>query len=81
MMTIFFFWFRVYYYYYMIFMKMQDFILYRGLSFWQTYPKEKWNACYIAITLYILMYILQLFWFSKILYGLLKALGIEKAIQ
>jgi hypothetical protein len=61
-------------------MKMQDFILYRGLSFWQTYPKEKWTVCYIAIVLYILMYVLQLFWFSKILYGLLKALGIEKAI-
>jgi hypothetical protein len=31
--------------------------------------------------LYILMYLLNLFWFSKMLWGLMKGLGIDKAIR
>jgi len=56
---------------------MQHYCLYRSNSFWNTYPKEHHNVCYLAITLYVLMYFLQLFWFSKILDGFLKAVGLN----
>jgi hypothetical protein len=60
---------------------MQLYILYRSASFWNMYEPHLHKWCYLAIALYILMYCLQLFWFSKILHGLLKALGFESIID
>ena len=73
--------FRVWFYYYMIFWKIGDMVMYRHLAFWATYPKEKHIVCYIGIFLYVVMYCLQLFWFSKIIQGCLRTLGIAKAIE
>ena len=79
-MTFVFFVFRVCFYYYMVFWKAQDFMLYRFVSFWQTYPKHKWPWCKLCFVLYLAMYMLNLFWFSKILWGFFKGLGIDQAI-
>lgn len=90
--TVFYFWnglaltfsflfFRVFFYYYIIFWKVVDFCCYRQSSFWATYPPEMHKFCYLGIFLYILMYLLQLFWFSKIIEGCLKQLGVTDAIE
>uniref|UniRef100_A0A7S3IL81 TLC domain-containing protein n=1 Tax=Strombidium inclinatum TaxID=197538 RepID=A0A7S3IL81_9SPIT len=76
-----FFVFRVFFYHYMIFWKIQDYAFYRYQSFWTLYPPEHYWMCCSCILLYTFMYFLQLFWFSKILFGLLKAFGVDKAIQ
>ena len=81
MMTWSFFWFRVFFYNYMIFWKLQDYVMYRYESFWQTIPEHKHKIAIVSFVCYFVMYGLQLFWFSKILQGLLKALGIADAIQ
>jgi len=51
--------------------------MYRSNSFWNTYPQEMHKMCYFAMFLYFSMYFLQLFWFSKILDGFLKACGLN----
>lgn len=81
LMTIMFFIFRVCFYYYMVFWKSQDFLMYRFVSFWQTYPQYKWFWCKVCMALYCMMYFLNLFWFSKMLWGLMKGLGIDQAIR
>jgi len=77
MMLVSFFVVRVCYYYYMIFNQMQIYCMYRSNSFWHLYPAEHHKWCYLAMFLYFSMYILQLFWFSKILDGFLKAIGLN----
>ena len=76
-----FFVFRMMFYNYIIFWKMQDFCLYRYYTFWHQYPKELHNLCYFSIALYIFMFGLNLYWFSKILFGYLKVLGLDIAIE
>lgn len=80
-MTLSFFVFRVCFYYYMVFWKCQDFMMYRYVSFWQTYPTYKWKWCKLCFALYIAMYLLNLFWFSKMLWGFMKGLGIDQAVS
>ena len=60
---------------------MQDMVMYRFESFWATYDQEVHYICWICIYLYLIMYILNIFWFHKILWGTLKALGLDKAIE
>lgn len=81
LMTVVFYVVRVFFYNYMIFWKIHDFCFYRHLHFWSTYPEHFHFWAKLAIVMYFLMYCLQLFWFSKILFGLLKALGFDKAIE
>ena len=81
MMTFAFFIFRVCFYYYMVFWKCQDFMLYRFSHFWQTYPEYKFKWCILCFILYVAMYMLNLFWFFKMLWGFFKGIGIDKAIQ
>ena len=76
MMTLSFFVLRVCFCYYMIFNQLVIYCLYRKNALWAMYPKYKWKWCYVAIALYIMLYFLNLFWFSKMLYGMLKALGL-----
>ena len=51
-----FFWFRIFFYNYIIFWKMQDYVMYRYESFWQTIPEHKHFICYMSITMYLVMY-------------------------
>jgi len=81
LMTIAFFVFRICYYYFMVFSHIQIYTLYRSYSFWSLYPEDMHKWCYLAMALYFSMYILNMFWFSKIVMGSLKALGIDKAIE
>uniref|UniRef100_A0A7S3CQB2 TLC domain-containing protein n=1 Tax=Strombidium rassoulzadegani TaxID=1082188 RepID=A0A7S3CQB2_9SPIT len=81
MMTLSFFVFRVVYYRYMIFWKIHDMATYRSETFWATYPAEKHALCLFCIVVYFIMFCLQLFWFSKIVMGLFKAFGLDKAVQ
>ena len=81
LMTAVFFVFRMIFYYYMIFIKVVEMVMYRFRSFWATYPEEKYTACYVCIALYCMMYVLNLYWFSRMMLGLCKGLGLMEAIK
>lgn len=70
---------RIYFYHKMIFDILVHYVLYRGGSFWSIFYKGKFiqRLAKIAMFLFLFMYLLQLYWFCKILTGLLKAVGIE----
>ena len=72
---------NVFLYQYMIFWKMQDMCLYRFDSFWILYDEKQHVFCYIFIGVYFVMYCLQNFLFSKMLWDFLQDIGIDKAIQ
>lgn len=72
--------FRAFFFYYMILWKFEDMLMYRWVSFWQTYPKNNWRWCQLWIALYIAHYVLNLYWFSKILWAFFRAIGLEQAI-
>ena len=74
-----FFWVRVVFYGYMIFGRVRHWAFVEP-NFWETYYPDTLSQilCWLSITLYFSMYLLQLFWFYKILTGLLKALGFIK---
>lgn len=80
MMTWSFFWVRVVFYGYMILGKCRHWAFVEP-NFWETYYPEttRRTLVTICITLYSSMYLLQLFWFYKIMNGLLKALGCIKS--
>lgn len=77
LMTIAFFFFRVWYFYYMIFWKCQDLMMYKYAAFWATYPAHKWKWCQLHFYMYVMMYILNIFWFAKMVWGLVKGMGID----
>ena len=81
LMTVAFLVFRMIYYYYMIFIKVVEMTMYRFRSFWATYPEDKYLACYACLALYGMMYVLNLYWFSRMVVGLFKGLGIMEAIK
>ena len=78
-MCISFFVFRIIYYNYVIFTLWDEVIIKRDQSFWDTmYPDPtKAFMCKLSMVVYFVFYLLQLFWFSKILAGLLRVLGFE----
>lgn len=76
-----FFVFRMLFFNYMIFWKMQDFCLYRYYTFWHQYPSDLHHVCYAFIAIYIVMFGIQLHWFSKLLFGFLKHIGLDIAIE
>ena len=76
-----FFLFRMCFYYYMIFVIMEKFVLYRGDVFWDTYPKENHWIVYLSMSLFMVMYLLNVYWFSKIFAGLMKAFGVFTALE
>ena len=78
-MTISFYFIRILWYHFIIFGLFIDFGIYYGEQFWASiYPEPaKVRVIYISYFVYFLLYCLQLFWFSKILAGLLKAFGVE----
>ena len=81
MMVFSFFLCRMCFQYYLIFKEIEYFLFYRHLEFWALYPEEQHLWIKIAVAFYLVLYILNIYWFSKILLGLYKALGIDKAIQ
>ena len=81
LMVLSFFLLRVCYYYFVIFSQVQTYILYRGVSFWPMYTEELHIWIYIALGMLLVMYILNLWWFTKMLTGLLKVLGILEVIE
>jgi len=61
---------------------MVNFALYRYHHFWALYPDTTTsNIVIFSIAAYTLMYCLQLFWFSKMLYGFLKIMGLDITIE
>ena len=80
MMTVSFFWVRVVFYGYMILGKCRHWAFIEP-NFWETYYPDTSSRvlAQVCITLYSLMYLLQLFWFYKIFTGLLKAVGCMKS--
>ena len=81
MMTWMFFWARVVFYSYMIFGVLLDYCVYRSHSFWSTYDDQTRPMMYFSLALYLLMYLLNLFWFVKIFMGLAKAFGLVGKVQ
>ena len=81
MMALMFFLFRMCFYYYMIFIVIEKFVFYRSDVFWDTYPKHQYWACYVCMVLYMIMYLLNVYWFSKIFAGLMKAFGVFNALE
>jgi hypothetical protein len=79
MMMIAFFFVRIMFYSYMIVFNIVPFCLDADGSNWVEYPTigEKY-FCYFLILAYLAMGSLQVFWFKKIVIGLLKAVGIIK---
>jgi len=77
LMTIAFFIFRVWYYYYIVFWKCQDLMMYKYAAFWATYPEYKWKWCYFNFIMFLMMYCLNIFWFAKMVWGLMKGMGID----
>lgn len=69
------------FYNYMIFWKMQDYVLYRFVDFWNMYPSEHRSIGKLGISLYITLYLINLYWFSHFLFGFLDSIGLMKAIQ
>lgn len=80
-MTAVFFLGRVIFYYYIVFLKCLDMVAYRSISFWPLYPEEHHKYCYFCITMYCTMYLLNLFWFSKMMAGFCKGLGLLDACE
>jgi hypothetical protein len=72
---------NVFLYQYMMFWKMQDMCLYRFQSFWILYESSQHKLCYTFILIYFVMYCLQNFLFSKMVWDFLKDIGIDKAIE
>ena len=80
-MTISFFFVRVIFYSVMVFNHIVEFAVLRSYSFWNLYEPWLWKYCYFSIFLYVLMYLLNLFWFGKLLNGTFKALGINSLLE
>jgi len=80
LMTVAFFWVRVVFYGFMIFNRVRHWHFVEPNFYQKSYPETLTRTLvYFCITLYSLMYGLQLFWFYKILTGLLKVLGCIKS--
>jgi hypothetical protein len=79
LMCVSFFIFRIVYYHIAIFEYLVYFCLYRTEAFWTLqYPCPfKQKLAQFSIFMYVLMYGLQLLWFTKIAAGLLDAIGIK----
>ena len=78
LMCLSFFVFRICYYHIVIFHYLVHFGMYRSEAFWALQYSEgfKTKLAKISLFLYVLMYFLQLLWFTKIASGLLEAVGI-----
>ena len=81
MMVLSFFVIRVCYYYFIVFSQVQIYVFYRGVSFWPLYAEELHIWIYISLVMLITMYILNLYWFSKMTTGLMKVLGLLDMIE
>lgn len=68
---------KVFFYNYMVFWKMQDMCMYRFESFWVLYPTEMHSLCYVYIGTYFMMYCLQLYKFSVMIWEAFRVLGID----
>jgi hypothetical protein len=79
LMCLSFFTFRIVFYHIVIFEYLVHYCLYRTEAFWALqYPDQfKSRLAIFSIIMYILMYGLQLMWFTKIASGLLEALGLK----
>lgn len=79
LMCLSFFVFRIVYYHIVIFEYLVHYCLYRTEAFWALqFPDPfKCKLAQFSIVMYVLMYGLQLLWFTKIASGLLEALGLK----
>jgi len=56
--------------------------MYRKYHFWALYPtKLEERLVLFCIFAYFMMYLLQLFWFSKMIYGLCKIMGLDIPLE
>ena len=79
MMGISFYVFRIVFYHYVIWGYALEFTVYRAEGFWDVLYPEPFMSfiAKVSIVLYFMLFLLQLFWFSKIFAGILKAIGAE----
>lgn len=73
-MTLHFFVFRVVFYLWMVFGVLGDFFVYGGRDTWRLFPDEVHVYVVLSISLYLMMIVLNLYWFNRMLRGLLKGL-------
>jgi hypothetical protein len=80
LMGISFFIFRVLFYHVVIWTYVYDNVILRSTTLWPImYPTPMMDFFgKVAIILYLNLFLLQLFWFSKIFAGILKAIGLEE---
>lgn len=80
-MTINFFIFRIVFQYKIIFTYMRYFMIYRADEFWNLYPQEYHNYMKFGLCAYCALYALNIYWFTKMIAGLLKAIGVEDYLE
>ena len=75
-----FFVFRVCFFHWVIFELFMKHFFFNGNMFWndQQLSKTQEKVAVFAVSLYVLFYYLQLYWFCRIVGGLLKVLGLAK---
>lgn len=72
---------RIVYQYYCITKLYIYYAVYRGPEFWSMYSNEKLIVARIFVVMSIALFILNFYWFTKIIAGLLRAMGLEKVIE
>jgi len=63
--------FRIFWYNFVIFDQFQMYIMYRGFHFWQLYDKADHFGVQVLIWFAMILFGLNLFWYSKMVSGLL----------
>lgn len=69
---------RVVFYLYILFGVLTDFLVYRGHETWRLFPDEVHVYVILSVSLYCLMIVLNMYWFNRMMKGLLKGLGCLK---
>ena len=81
MMCISFFWVRAVYYNWILFGPMTQNCIRDADTFWKSYEPWQLKLCYLSLVLFVVMYLLNMFWFYKIFRGTLKAFGCISSVK
>ena len=72
---------RLCFQYYILFVEMEYYMFYRYDEFWSLYPAHQHFWVVAGTCMYAVLYVLNIYWFSKITSGLFKTLGFDKAME
>ena len=70
---------RVLFYYHMIFTEIYYMLLVRAPSFLAFYPPFSKVMIQISCMFYVVLFMLQLFWYKKMILGVFKVLGLTSS--